>query len=266
MKRIFTLLAAFVVTLASCSKEAITTTNESTPMDGSISGTILPAGMTTSVVLTSNNDPKSSITIKPDANTGSFSAIKLRPGHYSIILIPKSGYSSSFKNITAEVTPGANTDVGVFDVAVNFDPVNSFTPDNIDADKSYSLSHKLNGDFIGYGAAADYAGSNLTITGKRSEGSYLKLNYKTYETTINVTGVTAPGTYAATISYVTTKNTIGYRTWGSKPAGGEATVLITVLDRVNKKISGTFSGKLLPVAGTAGNLILTEGKFNVFYK
>ena len=266
MKRIFAILAVLVATLAACRKEAVkkeAVDEAQKAVYGSISGNISPAGAAESVIWVNDADPALFSTLQPDARTGTFLVSQLKPGIYHIYVVPKSGYTLTQTEATVWVTAGEIMHAGVFKAV---SPTNPVSPADPVPAKVYSLSYKLNGDVEGFGSLATYTGTDLTITGFRSEGTYGKLNYASFKTAISIAGVTGPGDYPATITYVSTKGTIGFKTWGSAPAGGSAKVSITAIDPVSKKISGSITGTLQPISGTSGVLSLTEGKFNITYR
>jgi len=263
MKKIGAVLAALFISVTACKKEAVNSAEKSTIANGSLSGIISPANAALSLNVMSENNPAFNATLQLNSNSGDFSLAELKPGRYRLYVTLKNGFSMAAPDRIVEIKPGLNTYLGVFTASGSG---NAYTPSNAEETKSYSLSHKLNGDFVGYPASATFTGTDLTITGSSSEGKYSSIGYYTFKTTIIAKGVTAPGSYPATVNYVTTKGTIGFRTWGTVPQGGSATVVITALDVANKKVSGTFAGKLVPVSGTSGDLDLTEGKFNVIYR
>ena len=265
MKKLVAVLAALFIGVTACKKEAVNSAEKSTIANGSLSGIISPANAALSLNVVSENDLAFNSTLQLNSNSGDFSLKELKPGRYRISLAVNYGFSPLAPDRIVEIKPGINTDLGVFTFTAS-GTANAYTPSDADPTKSYSLSHKLNGNFVGHPASATLTGTDLTITGSTSEGKYMSIGYYTFETTIVVKGITTPGNYPATVNYVTTKGTIGFRTWGTVPQGGSATVVITALDVANKKVSGTFTGKLVPVSGTSGDLNLTEGKFNVVYR
>ncbi len=265
MKKLLAVLAALFIGVTACKKEAVNSAEKSITANGSLSGIISPANAALSLNVVSESDPAFNSMLQVNSNSGDFSLKELKPGRYRISVAVSNGFSPLASDRIVEIKPGINTDLGVFAFTAS-GTGNAYTPSDADPSKSYSLSHKLNGNFVGHPASATLTGTDLTITGSSSEGKYMSIGYYTFETTIIVKGITAPGNYPATVNYVTTKGTIGFRTWGTVPQGGSATVVITALDVANKKVSGTFTGKLVPVSGTSGDLDLTEGKFNVIYR
>ncbi|RYY35945.1 MAG: hypothetical protein EOP46_08190 [Sphingobacteriaceae bacterium] len=265
MKRIFSILALLFISLTACKKDRVskdTAVKDADPIVqepvftyGNLSGSIYPAGAAEKITLTSDSDPNVAAVVQLDPITGNFSKWELKPGTYHLIVLPKSSYALTTTDYSIQITEGETTAVGTI-IAEEKSP---------EPDKTYSFSYKLNGSRESYGDRSTYNGTDLKITGRRSEGTYQKLGYATFETTLSVTGVTEPGDYDAKMTYVTTKGTIGYRTWGSAAEGGSAKVTVTTIDPVNKKISGSFTATLVPIAGTSGTLNVTEGTFNINY-
>ncbi|RYU90686.1 hypothetical protein EWM62_08540 [Mucilaginibacter terrigena] len=265
MKRIFTILAVLLISLTACKKGRVSkdpsvndpgsTTQEPVIAYGNLNGTIFPAGAAEKITLISDIDPNVAVVVQLDAITGNFYRWEIKPGNYHLIVLPKSGYILTTKDYPVQIIKDQTTAIGTI-------KADEKSPE---PDKTYSFSYKLNGSRESYPGKGTFTGTDLKITGKRSEGTYQKLGYYTFESTISVTGVTGLGDYYAKMTYVTTKGTIGYRTWGSAADGGSAKVTVTAIDPVNKKISGSFTAKLAPIAGTTGILTVTEGTFNITY-
>ncbi|MBB5397016.1 hypothetical protein [Mucilaginibacter sp. AK015] len=264
MKRIFPILA-LLISLTACKKEPVlkdtpvkdedSTIQEPVFAYGNLSGTIYPAGAAEKITLTSDSDPNVAAALQLDAITGDFHGWELKPGAYHLIVSLKTGYTLKITDYPFQITEGQTTAIGTI-------KADEKSPE---PDKKYSFSYKLNGSRESFGGKCTYTGTDLKISGKRSEGTYQQLGYNIFESTISVSGVTGPGDYAAVMTYMTTKNTIGYRTWGSAAEGGSAKVTVTAIDPVSKKISGSFTATLVPIAGTNGTLKVTEGTFNITY-
>lgn len=77
------------------------------PAVGSISGTVVPAGVPTTVSLFRAGSMMGQVQANPD---GSFSFADLSPGSYMLVLHPAFDYSDATLNVS--VTAGQNTDVG----------------------------------------------------------------------------------------------------------------------------------------------------------
>jgi hypothetical protein len=70
--------------------------------------------------------------------------------------------------------------------------------------------------------------------------------------------VTTPG--SAAIEYLAQKGS-----YDNYIGAGNTTITVTLLDTVNHKIAGTFSGDLYGNTGTNDSVVVTSGKFNVAY-
>ena len=265
MKKTFTLLMLLCLSLAACKKETVTT-EEQTTVNGSVSGTISPAGAAEVIVLVSDNDPEGMTTFQLDPVKTSFSVPQLKPGNYKLYFVPKTGYTLAKTEYDAKVTAGANADIGTITLTSQVNPFGPLTP-IFGVSSTSSFTQKLDGKGVGYNGSASYNGTDVVIAGEITEGNYMKLIHNTYSTSIKVAGVTAPGTYPATISYVSNQRKPNLvKTWSSAQEGGNATVVVTSIDALNKKISGTFTGKLINTFGNTSYSATTEGSFNVTYK
>lgn len=65
--------------------------------------------------------------------------------------------------------------------------------------------------------------------------------------------------------YIRYYNFKGYPTYSSAARTGHATLTLTTLDKTNKRLEGIFSGVLYKHAADVDSLVITNGKFNIFY-
>ena len=88
-----------------------------------------------------------------------------------------------------------------------------------------------------------------------------------YAFVLGIGNATGPGTHSFNISAGGDGSSliIGGTTtgWGTAFNGGTGSVTITVL--TTNRIAGTFSGTAVPSSGSAGNLIVTNGQFDLTF-
>lgn len=261
MNKVITCLLVLCIGISACRKngETVKPNNGNKPdsektspvaiTNGSLSGMIAPLGSVTMVTLTSATIPAQ--TALPNSISGSYKFTDLVAGNYVIHFAVAKGYTAP-DEVEITIEAGKNTDAG-WQTLVN------------SASKA-PFSFWMDGKLHQFGALVKYSSPALSIQGIRSEGQYGRLDYKRFTITINLDEVNGPGTYVckgtstSSITYVSEHdNSIGYRTWGMNKDGGSATVIITSIDPVNRKVTGTFTANLIPISGTSGDKIIADG-------
>jgi len=88
-----------------------------------------------------------------------------------------------------------------------------------------------------------------------------------YSVVLGIGNATGPGTHSFNISAGGDGSSliIGGTTtgWGTAFSGGNGSVTITSL--TSNRIVGTFSGTAVPSSGSAGNLVITNGQFDLTF-
>lgn len=256
MKKIIYIFLFCSLGLGACRKD--NTSPEPEEKTGSLSGTVSPTGTAKAItILRDGESADKAQQIVPDANTGKFSFSGLKVGTYALMTEPTTGFRP-IPNQAVEIKHDQETTVALFLEASQIYPIT--TP---------NIPMSFNS---GFSTRVLYNDQTLTIRKFRSEGSWGKLGFKTFELTLQLYAVTGPGTYIcdatskSSISYVSAYDgTIGFRTWGSKTTNGNATVTITTFDPGTKEISGTFIGSLPAISGTTGTVIIHDGNLNMSY-
>jgi hypothetical protein len=133
---------------------------------------------------------------------------------------------------------GGGATNGTFSVSVNGTTWNA----------TGTITVNRQGNFIGL-AAAGYAGSTA------------------YSLVVGIGNATGPGTHSLNVFAGGDGSSVivgGIQTgWGTAFQGGGGTLTITSL--TSNRIVGTFSGTAVPSSGTAANLVLTNGQFDVTF-
>lgn len=122
------------------------------------------------------------------------------------------------------------------------------------------------------GGAAWSAAGTVSVT--RQQNNFIGIGASgfaggtAYAVVIGIANAVGPGTHNLDIytgggdgsSLIVGGQTTG---WGTAFQGGSGTVTITSLSA--NRIVGTFSGILIPSSGTAANLVVANGQFNVTF-
>ena len=115
------------------------------------------------------------------------------------------------------------------------------------AQGTVTVSRQAN-NFIGV-AGSGYAGSTA------------------YSIVIGIGNASGPGTHSLNVFAGGDGSSVivgGVQTgWGTAFQGGGGTLTVTSLS--SNRIVGTFSGTAIPSSGTAANLVLTSGQFNITF-
>jgi hypothetical protein len=117
-----------------------------------------------------------------------------------------------------------------------------------------------------------------TITVSRQQNNYIGVagtgfsGNTAYAFVISIGNATGPGTHSFTIaagsdgsSLIIGSSTTGGSAagWGTSFGGGSGSVTITTLTAT--RIAGTFTATAVPSSGSASNLVITSGQFDVTY-
>ncbi|MFD0751042.1 hypothetical protein ACFQZS_12875 [Mucilaginibacter calamicampi] len=267
MKRLLGFITAICLSSTACTKEAIKSNENQAAVTGSINGTVSNGGAIDAIILANDSEPGLFSSLSLDLNTGVFSASQLKAGSYNIHIILKNGYTLAQSDLKALVSAGKTVNLGLVTVSSDINNFSPSTPIFGTDSKTYTLTQKFNEKAMGFDGTATYNGSDLSIAGSLTEGSSLKIIHNTYSTTIKVSNITTPGTYVASINYISNQRKVGIiNTWSSDNQGGNATVVVTAIDPVSKKISGTFKGMLVLTSAVGHYQTTTEGSFNLTYK
>ncbi|WP_345955496.1 carboxypeptidase-like regulatory domain-containing protein [Mucilaginibacter sp. PAMB04168] len=221
---------------------------ETPNVTGIMSGTIVPAG--TAKVNLTNEQTRDLVYIDPDISTGKFVSPALLPGTYTVGFNIIDRNRRSPNKLTVSIAPGQKSDLGEIKIPLYL----------------HTLNCLVNGvRFSGVTVVScNYNAPTLTMGASNSGGfdnamTSLRINLD------NITGVgsyTIQNTPTSNITYST--GTLGYKHWGSNN-GGSGTVTVTSIDPVLKIISGTFTATLLPIGNLTGNVVITDGVFNLTY-
>jgi hypothetical protein len=88
-----------------------------------------------------------------------------------------------------------------------------------------------------------------------------------YSIVVGIGNATGPGTHSLNVFAGGDGSSVivgGVQTgWGTAFQGGGGTLTITTL--TSNRIVGTFSGTAIPSSGTAANLVLTNGQFDITF-
>ena len=88
-----------------------------------------------------------------------------------------------------------------------------------------------------------------------------------YSIVVGIANATGPGTHSLNVFAGGDGSSVivgGVQTgWGTAFQGGGGTLTITSL--TSNRIVGTFSGTAIPSSGTAANLVLTSGQFDITF-
>jgi hypothetical protein len=239
----FTAPASRMVTITSAQNTDVGNIQISPSVPGSISGTVSPAGAVASVTAYFLGGPAKTYSTVPDAS-GDFKLTSVIAGNYRVVFNLVSGsnlYGPADRSV--DVLEDKDTNIGTI-IASSMPPPSNFTA------VLSGAAFKTNASSATYDAGQQ----SLNIGSYINGGSF----------TLKISGINAPGEYACNnstgseISFVKAVKThpglsdsqYTIQSWSTRSANGTGVIKITSFDRVNKTVSGTFSGTLLGSGGT----------------
>ncbi|TGE16116.1 hypothetical protein E5J99_10640 [Hymenobacter elongatus] len=238
-----------LLALVSCSRK-----EDISPKNGTVIGSISPAGAATGLTLTATDGKV--YTATPDALTGSFTVAQLPLGNYSITTTPAVGYT-----IPAPVSVAVSaTSTTVAPIKLSRDGIIRGSMTWTVGGTTFTASRfygELSNTIVSIVGATQLNGAwhevALVIPMKDQAGN---LVFKGVGTYILGTGEYPFGKYVDN----TNSGNATYSTWlANKPVG---TVVVTSYNDVNRTIGGTFEFEAAANLNTTGSVTVSKGSFN----
>ncbi|HEY2721187.1 MAG TPA: DUF6252 family protein [Chitinophagaceae bacterium] len=225
-----------------CSKD-----NNSQSGVGTITGTVSPSGSAVNVVAALSNG--TGYIVLPDAN-GRFSFTVI-PGNYSVSANPAVGYAYGTPvTIPVSVISGKEFPVGNF--ALMLDSTYEIATYSLDTSNYTIYSENVNCAYLNQNLA-------FSLQTGPTNGDHTVV-------TVIVNGVSGPGNYsvAAVNALIRITEYVGSSvyTW-STTQGGSGSIVITSINTVVHRVTGTFTVSAVPENGsTTGTKVINNGVFN----